>query len=157
MLQCKVRRYSLGPDRVLSASTTEIAMRNFLFGKSAFFFAIAVVSTTGLIVPARANYFSDPGAGIDLNVGSAPSPTPDELAGVYPLTSQENSEHGQVELRLSLSEKGTVRSAVVEKSSGNARLDDAAVKYAKTRWSYEPASGQETPADMTLTVKFVLQ
>jgi len=44
------------------------------------------------------------------------------------------NEQGQVDLKLSLTEKGTVSDAVVEKSSGSPRLDDAAIKYVKTYW-----------------------
>jgi hypothetical protein len=31
------------------------------------------------VSPASANWFSNPGLGIDLNIGSAPSPTPDQV------------------------------------------------------------------------------
>ena len=130
-------------------------MQNFLSGKASFLFPLAILPAA-FASPAQANYFHDPIVGIEHNVGSAPSPTPNDLRGVYPLASQAMNEQGQVQLKLSLSEKGTVVAAVVEKSSGIPRLDDAAVKYVKTYWSYEPPNGQEMPAEMLFTVKFVL-
>jgi hypothetical protein len=37
------------------------------------------------------------------------------------------------------------------------RQAEAAVKYAKTYWSYEPPDGQKMPAEMLFTVTFVLR
>ena len=130
-------------------------MQEFLSGKASFLLPLAILSAA-FAMPAQANYFHDPSAGIEHNVGSAASPTPDDLRGVYPLASQAMNEQGQVQLKLSLSEKGTVIAALVEKSSGIPRLDDAAVKYVKTYWSYEPPNGRDMPAEMLFTVKFVL-
>jgi protein TonB len=90
-------------------------------------------------------------------IGSAPSPSPKDLRGVYPLASQFMNEQGEVGLKLSLTEKGTVSTAVVEKSSGSPRLDEAAIKYVKTNWSYQPPDGQEMPSQMLFTVTFVLK
>jgi TonB family protein len=73
------------------------------------------------------------------------------------MASRSMNEQGLVELKLLLSEKGTVSGAVVEKSSGSPRLDDAAIRYAKTYWSYEPPSGQEMPTEMSFNVNFVLR
>ena len=124
--------------------------------KTALFFPVMVLSAT-LVTSAHANYFHDPETGSRLYIGSAPSPTPADLRGVYPMTSRSMNEQGLVELKLLLSEKGTVSGAVVEKSSGSPRLDDAAIRYAKTYWSYEPPSGQEMPTEMSFNVNFVLR
>ena len=131
-------------------------MRSVTSRKAAFFLPLVVMSAA-VVTSAQANYFRDPSAGIFRNLGSAPNPTPDDLRGIYPMTSQTMNEQGQVELKLSLTEKGTVSDAVVEKSSGIARLDEAAIKYVKTYWSYEPPDGQEMPAQMLFTVSFVLR
>jgi hypothetical protein len=40
---------------------------------------ITLVVATGLAAPAFANYFHDPNANINLNIGSAPNPTPEDL------------------------------------------------------------------------------
>jgi TonB family protein len=133
----------------------EIAMQNFKSRKTAFLLPLMVLSTVA--TSARANYFHDPNTDIQLNVGSAPSPTPYDLRGIYPTASRSMNEHGQVGLKISLSEKGIVQGAVVESSSGIPRLDDAAVKYVQTYWSYEPPNGQEMPTEMPLTVTFVLR
>src|SRR5580765_4315710 len=91
------------------------------------------------------------------NIGSAPNPTPYDVLGIYPVESRSLNEQGQVGLKLSLTENGTVSDAVVERSSGSPRLDDAAVKYVMTHWSYEPPDGQKMPAEMLFTVTFVLR
>ena len=80
-----------------------------------------------------------------------------DLRGTYPAASRAMNEHGQVGLKLSLSEDGTVTDAVVQSSSGSLRLDDAAVKYVKSSWSYEPPTGQKMPTEMLFTVNFVLR
>ena len=132
-------------------------MRNMRTSKAVFALRFAVL-LAGLAAPAaKANYFHDPASGITRMIGSAPNPTANDVRGVYPVISQSLNEHGDVELKLSLTEKGTVSDAVVEKSSGSPRLDEAAIKYVKTYWSYEPPDGQEMPAQMLFTVSFVLK
>jgi TonB family protein len=140
-------------DCAESAPTMEIAMQNFKSKTAAFLFVLSAVAATS----AHANYFHDPNTDIQLNVGSAPNPTPYDLRGIYPMVSRSMNEQGQVGLKILLSEKGTVQGAVVESSSGIPRLDDAAVKYVETYWSYEPPNGGEMPTEMPLTVNFVLR
>ena len=67
------------------------------------------------------------------------------------------NEHGKVGLKVSLTGQGTVSDAVVEKSSGSPRLDDAAVKYAKSRAPYRPPGGRDMPAERRLIVSFELR
>jgi TonB family protein len=125
-------------------------MQSFKATRAASSFWLIVLASTA-ITSAHANYFQDQ------NVGSAPNPTSYEVRGIYPVESRSMNEQGQVRLKLSLSEKGIVSDAAVETSSGSPRLDDAAVKYAKTYWSYEPPDGQKMPAEMLFTVTFVLR
>ena len=139
-------------DCAESAPTMEIAMQNFKSKKAGFLFVLCAA----VITSAHANYFH-PNTDIQLNVGSAASPTPYDLRGIYRIASRSMNEQGKVELKISLSEKGTVQGAVVESSSGIPRLDDAAVKYVETYWSYEPPNGGEMPTEMPLTVNFVLR
>jgi TonB family protein len=134
----------------------EIAMQNFISRKTATFFSLMVLSAAA-VTPVHANYFHNSASKVQLNIGSAPSPTPDDLRGVYPTASLSMNERGKVGLKISLSEKGTVRGAVVESSSGIRRLDDAAVRYVQTYWTYAPPDGGEMPAEMPLTVTFVLR
>ena len=120
-------------------------------------FSLLTISAAIMAPPVQANYFSGPESGSGRNVGSAPNPSPEDVLSAYPLMSQKMGEQGEVQLKLSLSESGSVTSAAVTKSSGIARLDDAAIQYAKTRWSFHPARGEEMPAGMELNVRFVLQ
>src|SRR5258708_28276413 len=122
-----------------SAPTMEIAMQNFKSKNAGFLFVLCAVVVTS----AHANYFHDPNSDIQLNVGSAPNPTPYDLRRIYPMAARSMNEQGQVGLKISLSEKGTVQGAVVESSSGIPRLDDAAVKYVETYWSYGLPNGVE--------------
>jgi protein TonB len=131
-------------------------MKNFISRKTAAFFSLVVMSAAAL-TPAHANYFHNPASKIQLNIGSAPNPTPDDLRGVYPAASLSMNERGKVGLKISLSENGTVRGAVVESSSGIRRLDEAAVRYVRTYWTYAPPDGGEMPAEMPLTVTFMLR
>jgi len=132
-------------------------MHSFAAHTSACLFSATIALVAILVTPAQANYFHDSRFGVERLVGSAPSPTPNDLRDIYPVESQTMKEHGQVGLKLSLTEKGTVSDAVVETSSGSRRLDEAAIKYVKTYWSYEPPSGQEMPSQMLFTVTFVLR
>ncbi|MEQ1526900.1 MAG: energy transducer TonB [Gallionella sp.] len=56
----------------------------------------------------------------------------------YPLASKRLNEQGKAILRVELSEEGKVSNATVKKSSGFARLDDAALAAVKT-WRCKPA------------------
>jgi TonB family protein len=118
--------------------------------------SFAVVSS------AQANWFYTP-AGFNRNIGSAPNPTPLAMRSVrpgtdYPLTSQMLNEQGKVGLKVMLTEQGTMTDIVVEQSSGYPRLDEAAVRYMKTRWQYQPAGKDKPmPASVQVAVTFRLQ
>ena len=54
--------------------------------------------------------------------------------------SQTLNEQGKVGLKIWLTAQGTMSDAVVESSSGFPRLDNAAIQFLKTNWSYDPAT-----------------
>jgi protein TonB len=62
---------------------------------------------------------------------------------------------GSVELKVIVDAGGRVERAVVVRSSGDARLDTAAVRAALA-WRYEPAQsgGRPVPGEETVTVEF---
>jgi protein TonB len=77
----------------------------------------------------------------------------------YPSASQRLGEEGVVILSLYVLENGRVGEARVEKSSGFERLDDAAVRHAKSRWRLLPGTlnGKPHAAWMQIAVRFQLK
>lgn len=77
----------------------------------------------------------------------------------YPPLSRRLGEQGTLRLRLSITAEGEVRDAMVEQSSGYARLDNAAIAWVKSRWRYQPAMEGSRPVASTLSafVTFKLQ
>jgi len=69
---------------------------------------------------------------------------PERRAPAYPSVSRRMGEAGLVVLRVELSEAGLVARAQVEKSSGHARLDEAALAAVKT-WQCNPATREGKP------------
>ena len=123
-----------------------------------------VLMSVALATPAYSNWFSNPYTGINRNIGSAPSPTPQDIResrhqAYYPVLSQELNEQGTVGLRISLSDMGTTSAAVVERSSGNVRLDDAALEFVRTNWYYQPTlqAGWQLPPSVRVNVTFRLE
>jgi protein TonB len=117
--------------------------------------------SVALVTPAYELFF-DPIAGIARNVGSAPNPTPQDirqnLSAAYPLISRSRNEQGTVGLRISVTASGAVSGAVVQRTSGFQRLDDAAVNYVMARWPYRATAQdrQGLPAEMLIDVTFRL-
>jgi protein TonB len=76
---------------------------------------------------------------------------------VYPPQSKHLREQGEVRLRVDLDEQGTVSDAGILKSSGFARLDEAA-RAAVFGWRCNPAmrGGKPTRAVAIQTLEFVL-
>jgi TonB family protein len=56
-----------------------------------------------------------------------------------------------------LTGEGKVSDAVVVKSSGSARLDDAAIKALKGNWRYDPPGDGPMPASVQTEVVFNLE
>ena len=77
----------------------------------------------------------------------------------YPPASQRLGETGTVLVRVIVGIDGRVRRADVAKSSGFARLDDAAVKRALAKWRFVPAmvDGALVEAEREVPVTFRLQ
>jgi periplasmic protein TonB len=63
----------------------------------------------------------------------------------YPLLSIRLGQTGDVKLKLTIDERGTVVAASVEKSSGYDALDSAAVAWVIAHWRYEPATKDGKP------------
>jgi len=76
----------------------------------------------------------------------------------YPLSAKEEGVQGTVQLRLRVEKNGSVSNVRVSKSSGDRRLNDAAVAAVK-KWKYEPAvqNGVPRAVDTFASVSFRLQ
>lgn len=121
--------------------------------------AILPILIGGALIAPAAAYEFPPGAGdFQPNPGSHPNPAAHEVRGhwYYPSASQLKHEEGTVGLKISLTDEGTMRDAVIEKSSGFPRLDEAALQYAREKYQYSPAAGEDMPEIARLTVKFDL-
>lgn len=83
------------------------------------------------------------------------SPSTDEY---YPPTSRRMGEQGTTTVGVCITPEGRVTGEPkLEKSSGSARLDEAAVKYAtKTRWAPATENGKPVQFCSNFNVKFVL-
>ncbi len=76
----------------------------------------------------------------------------------YPAESRKAREEGTVELNLHVLTDGSVDEVGVLKSSGFPRLDEYAVREARTRWRLKPGTvdGKPTPMWHSFRVKFQL-
>jgi len=121
-----------------------------------------MLASAALVSQANAGWFHDPQTGMSRNLGSAPSPKPQDLLVIreganYPLQSRMFNEQGKVELNVMLTESGRVSDAVVSTSSGYPRLDDAAVRYMKGNWHFKPSKDEPMPKTVQAEVVFKLQ
>jgi len=78
---------------------------------------------------------------------------PERRAPAYPSVSRRMGETGLTVVRVELSEAGLVAKAQVEKSSGHARLDEAALAVVKT-WKCNPPTHQGRPVRATALQPF---
>lgn len=83
---------------------------------------------------------------------------PERMPPAYPAIARRLGEQGRVILRVELDESGTVARAVVDKSSGSQRLDDAALAVVRL-WRCQPARRDGVPvrAVALQPFNFVLQ
>jgi protein TonB len=98
---------------------------------------------------------------------AAPAPSPTALEPIrrtftlppYPPISQRLGEQGTTTLKITIGTDGTITEATVEKSSGSARLDQAAQEYVKAHYRYKPptVNGQPTTAVTLLNVVWNLK
>jgi protein TonB len=90
-----------------------------------------------------------------------PSPTPAKsivathTTPPYPPLSRRLAEEGTVQLKLAIGADGKVESAMIEKSSGSQRLDDAARDWVAHHWRYHPATRDGKPVASQTQVKVV--
>lgn len=77
----------------------------------------------------------------------------------YPPVSVRLGEQGTVRLRIALDNGGHIRNVDVEKTSGSARLDQAAVDWVAKHWRYTPAThdGKPVASSVLADVKFDLR
>jgi periplasmic protein TonB len=75
----------------------------------------------------------------------------------YPLASIRSGEEGALALDILVGVDGHVRDAKVSRSSGSARLDQAALNEAKHRWRLRPATRDGTPFEQWLTLRVVFR
>lgn len=119
---------------------------------------LPMLAGAALIAPAAAYEFP-PGPGdFRPNPGSHPSPGAHEVRGhwYYPSASRLQHEEGVVGLNIFLTDEGTMREAKIERSSGYPRLDEAALQYAREKYQYTPATGEDMPQMARLMVNFDL-
>lgn len=76
----------------------------------------------------------------------------------YPALSRRLGEEGVVRLSIAIAADGSVAGAKVEKSSGFARLDEAAIAWVTGNWRYKPAlaDGKPVASSMAAAVTFEL-
>ncbi len=115
--------------------------------------------SAALITPAYANSFYTFGSDQRLHVGSAASPTRDELRGAryYPVDSAFQNEQGKVGLKVFLTSDGDAKDAVIEASSGFKRLDEAALRYVRENYDYDPVPGEQMPESVRTVINFKLK
>ena len=128
----------------------------------AMFLVPVLLLSAAVATQADASWYHDPATGSHRFVGSAPNPTPKDLVAIrlgpdYPVQSRMFNEQGKVGLKIWLTEQGTMTDAVVEHSSGYARLDEAAVRYIKDRWQYRPTKSEAMPKTVLAEVIFRLE
>jgi len=130
--------------------------------KKALLFPLMLV-LAGSATQAEANWFHDPTTGFSKNPGSAADPKPKDLIAIregadYPLQSRMFNEQGKVGLKVWLTEQGEMADAVVQRSSGYPRLDEAAVRYIRDHWNYRTAHKTgRMPKTVLAEVTFRLQ
>ena len=125
------------------------------------FLVSALLLSAVVVTQADASWYHDPTGG-HRAIGSAANPTPRDLVAIrlgpdYPVQSRMFNEQGKVALKIWLTEQGTMTDAVVEHSSGYARLDEAAVRYIKDHWQYRPTKSEAMPKTVLAEVIFRLE
>jgi protein TonB len=73
----------------------------------------------------------------------------------YPTISQRLGEQGTTTIKVTISVEGNVTAAVLEKSSGSDRLDQAAIEYVKEHWRWKPPTREGKPVEATTLVSVV--
>jgi len=89
--------------------------------------------------------------------GAAVDPRHPLTQPAYPMASIRNNEEGALSLSILVGTDGRVHDAKVVESSGSAKLDQAAVNEAKTRWHLKPATRDGVPFEEWLTLRVVFR
>lgn len=78
---------------------------------------------------------------------------------IYPLQSKQNEEQGTVRLRVTILANGAVANIRIIRSSGYARLDQAALDTVNKKYHFSPAlrGGQPYVSDVEFNIKFILK
>lgn len=74
----------------------------------------------------------------------------------YPLVARRNGEQGTVTLKVRVTREGIAASVAVEKTSGSAHLDDAALETVRT-WRFVPARQGSQPVEAWVLVPVVFR
>lgn len=75
---------------------------------------------------------------------------------LYPLVARRNGEQGTVTLKVRVTREGIAASVAVEKTSGSAHLDNAALETVRT-WRFEPARQGRQPVEAWVLVPVVFR
>ena len=75
--------------------------------------------------------------------------TATQTGPIYPAISRRLAEQGSVRLRLTIGTDGSVIDATIISSSGFPRLDEAAARWVRRNWRYEPAMRGDMPIQAT--------
>jgi len=89
--------------------------------------------------------------------GAAIDPRHPLTQPAYPMSSIRNNEEGALSLSILIGIDGRVRDAKVVQSSGSAKLDQAAINEAKTRWHLKPATRDGVAFEEWLTLRVVFR
>lgn len=86
------------------------------------------------------------------------SPQPGNPKPVYPYSARRQGRQGRVVLRVEVRPDGTAEAVSIERSSGDARLDEAALAAVR-QWRFRPAqrNGAPVAADVRVPIRFSLR
>ena len=89
--------------------------------------------------------------------GAAVDPHHPLTQPAYPMDAIRNNEAGALSLSILVGTDGRVHDAKVVQSSGSAKLDQAAINEAKTRWHLKAATRDGVPFEEWLTIRVVFR
>jgi periplasmic protein TonB len=89
--------------------------------------------------------------------GAAVDPHHPLTQPAYPMSAIRNNEEGALSLSILIGIDGRVRDAKVVQSSGSAKLDQAAINEAKTRWHLKAATRDGVAFEEWLTLRVVFR
>jgi TonB family protein len=102
-------------------------------------FLLGSVTGAMVLVPLAAGVFWSPGVAVAADAACAPvAVAATHRVPPYPVESAKAQETGQVLLNVTVTRDGNASAAKVAKSSGFARLDDAAASYVRQYYSWQP-------------------